>query len=290
MRKAASNHTPSLAVLSLLLGAGMWGIVWYPMRLLEEAGLSGVWLTLIMYAAAFIVSLPRTALAYKDLRRSPVDMFIIAVAAGWTNTAFVLAVLDGNILRVLLLFYLSPLWAVLMGWLFLREQIARRHWWSLGVAMVGAMIMLWNPQVGLPWPEARADWLALSSGMAFAIANVFVRRADRASLAAKALSTWGGVVLVALALIGGAGLPMPEVSMHTVLAAALLGVAGILTMTLFVQYGVTHMPVHRSAVILLFEVLVGAVSQQLLTDEITGPKEWIGGALIIVAAYVSARR
>jgi drug/metabolite transporter (DMT)-like permease len=56
-----------------------------------------------------------------------------------------------------------------------------------------------------------------------------------------------------------------------------------------VLYGVTHMPIHRSAVILLFEIVVGAVSSLLLTDEIVLPREWVGGSMIILAAYLAAR-
>ncbi|MCR4300289.1 MAG: DMT family transporter, partial [Sulfuricaulis sp.] len=53
--------------------------------------------------------------------------------------------------------------------------------------------------------------------------------------------------------------------------------------------GVTHMPVHRSAVLALIELVAGAVSQQLLTDEVVSIREWIGGGLIVLGAYLSAR-
>jgi drug/metabolite transporter (DMT)-like permease len=66
-------------------------------------------------------------------------------------------------------------------------------------------------------------------------------------------------------------------------------VLGILVMTVLVQYGVTHMPVHRSAVIALVELIAGAVSQQLLTDEVVTVREWVGGGLIVIGAYLAAR-
>ena len=71
--------------------------------------------------------------------------------------------------------------------------------------------------------------------------------------------------------------------------SAALGWFGIVIMTLATQYGVTHMPVHRSAVIMLFELVAGAVSAGLLTEEVVHPLEWLGGALIIAAAYWAAR-
>ncbi len=276
-------------VTSLLIGASMWGVIWYPMRLLEAQGLSGIWLTLTLFAVALVVSLPYTVKAFAELASSPGHAALLMLAAGWTNIAFVEAVLGGNILRVLLLFYLSPLWAVILGWLILRERPSRMAVVSLAIAMSGALIMLWDERLGFPWPSSLPDWYALSSGFAFALSNVITRKAQQLSLSAKVLSVWGGVVVLGVVIVLSSHIAMPAISLQTFLAAAVLGVVGILFMTTLVQHGVTHMPVHRSAVISLIELVAGAVSQQLLTDEIVTVREWVGGALIVIGAYLSAR-
>ncbi len=276
-------------IAALLIGASLWGVIWYPMRLLEGGGLGGVWLTLTLYGAALVASLPRTAKAIPEFTRQPLLLTLLMIAAGWTNIAFVEAVLEGNILRVLLLFYLSPLWATLMGWALLREHITRTGFASLVIAMSGALLMLWNPILGWPWPQGKADWMALTSGFAFALSNVVVRKLQDISIAAKSLSVWAGVVLVGVVMIAGFSLPMPHPDGNIFAGAVALGVLGIMVMTLLVQYGVTHMPVHRSAVIALIELVAGAVSQQLLTNEVVTMREWVGGGLIVVGAYLAAR-
>ncbi len=276
-------------VAALLIGASLWGVIWYPMRLLEGGGLGGIWLSLTLYVSAMLVSLPRTARSIPEFSRHPVLLILLMLAAGWTNIAFIEAVLEGNILRVLLLFYLSPLWATLMGWLFLQERITRVGFASLAIAMSGALLMLWNPILGAPWPQGKADWMALTSGFAFALSNVIVRKMQDISVAAKALAVWAGVVLVAVIMIALFSLPIPKPSMSIFGGAVALGVFGILLMTTLVQYGVTHMPVHRSAVITLFELVAGAISQQLLTNEVVTMREWVGGLLIVVGAYLSAK-
>jgi drug/metabolite transporter (DMT)-like permease len=83
--------------------------------------------------------------------------------------------------------------------------------------------------------------------------------------------------------------PTPTAAGGIYLGAVALGLSGILFMTVLVQFGVTHLPVHRSAVIALIELVAGAVSQQLLTDEVVRPIEWAGGALIIAGAWLAAR-
>lgn len=284
-----SAQSATLPVVALLIGASMWGVIWYPMRLLEQGGLQGVWLTFILYATALGMSLVRTAPGFLEFPRRPFGLIILMLAAGWTNVAFVEAVLSGNILRVLLLFYLSPLWAVLMAWVVLKERIGGMAAVSLIIAMSGALVMLWNPQLGAPWPESSADWYALSSGFCFALSNVMVRKMQDVSVIAKSLAVWSGVVVVAGVLIVSAGVNFPQAPTGIFLGAMALGLFGILVMTVLVQYGVTHMPVHRSAVLALSELVAGAVSQQLLTDELVSPREWFGGGLIVIGAYLAAR-
>ncbi len=285
-----ANSFTLLPTFSLLLSASLWGLIWYPLRLLEEAGLSGLWSTLFIYLGTLPVLLYLLHGRYHEFRQAPWLLLGLALASGWCNVSFVLAVLDGNIVRVLLLFYLSPFWATLIGWWFLGEYIHRSSLLVLAVAMVGAIIMLWHVEMGLPFPESTADWLALSSGFSFAISNAFVRKAHRISIQTRTSTGWLGVLLIVLVLLFIFTPTLGEASGLTMLAALLIGLFGITIMTLTVVYGVTHMPLHRSAIILLFEIIVGAVSSQLLTNEVISVQEWFGGALVMLAAFLSAKK
>ncbi|HLA74682.1 MAG TPA: DMT family transporter [Gammaproteobacteria bacterium] len=286
----SSNHSSHLPVLSLLLGATLWGVIWYPLRLLEQHGMAGLWTSLIMYLAALVISLPVLWRCRAELSLHPWLLLMLALSAGWCNVSFVLAVIEGNVVRVLLLFYLSPLWAALLGWLLLGERLSRFAWATFALAMLGALIMLWDMDGGLPMPEQRADWLAIGAGFTFALSNVLVRKGQAVSVAVKTIAVWWGGTLLALLGILLTSVPAPDLSAANVTAAVGLGWFGIVIMTFAVQYGVTHMPVHRSAVILLFELVAGAVSASLLSNEIIHARDWIGGALVICAAYLSARQ
>ena len=282
-----SNHH-ILPVLSLLLTASLWGLVWYPLRLLEGQGLSGLWVTLSSYGAALVLGLVWLWRSRSDWQYKPLVLGMMTLAVGWCNVAFVLAVLDGTVVRVLLLFYLSPLWALLLGWVLLEEHPGASGLLVFVLALAGAITMLWDPDLGVPWPRDRADWLAVSSGFAFSFANVMVRKSPRVSMQTKSAASWLGVVLVAGIWILIVQEPFPLVQVSTWFAAALLGWLGFVVMTVTVIYGVSHMPVHRSAVILLFELVVGAVSSLLLTDEQVLLQEWLGDTLIMMAAYLAA--
>ncbi len=276
-------------VLSLLIGAVMWGVVWYPMRLLEDNGVSGLWLTLGIYIPPALLMSGYLYRHRQWLSKHPWQLAAIGVTAWWTNTAFILAILEGKVMRVLLLFYLSPVWTVLLGRWILKERLTRSSILVLIVAITGGTLMLLRVDQVTDNPITVSDWLALSSGVAFAFHNVFVRMSRSVPITLKSESAWLGVVLGSICAIVVTASPIPSITGVTLLGVIALGVFGMLAMTLLVQYGVTHMTVQRSAVILLFELVAGAISQQLLTNEQMMPQEWVGGLLIIAAAFLASR-
>ena len=276
----------NLAIASLLFSASLWGLIWYPLRLLNEAGMSGIWSSLVMYIAAAALTIPMVFKGRQANWQGDKSILLaLALAAGVTNVAFVVALIQGEVMRVMLLFYLSPLWTVLFGRWWLKERLSRRAIIFFCVAMLGSVVMLWNPEMGKPWPRGLSDWLALLAGIAFSINNVIARKLSAQSLAIKTAATWWGVVFVSIAVILTTQAPLPNVPNSVWLGAWLLGWLGIVAMTVAVLYGLARMPVYRSSVIMLFELIVAAIAAWLLTDEVMTAQEWAGGVMILLAAY-----
>jgi len=279
----------TLAIVCVLFSASVWGIIWYPLRLLDDAGMSGIWSSLVMYLAAAVLSIPILIKQHQLVFRLNFNLLALARAAGITNVAFVVALIEGEVMRVMLLFYLSPIWTVLLGRWWLKETLSASAIAMFVVAMFGSAIMLWNPEMGLPWPSSPADWLALVAGIAFSVNNVLTRKLASLPMTIKTTFVWWGVVAVSLLAISWQQVPVPIVSATVWLNAWLLGWLAIVVVTISVLYGVAKMPVYRSAVIMLFELVVAALSSWALTEEIMSLQEWIGGILILLAAYGVAR-
>lgn len=259
------------------------------MRLFEHAGLPAVWTTLLMYLAAAVISLP-LAFREKGFRQAlPLDLLWLALAAGVTNLAFLTALIEGEVMRVMLLFFLSPLWSVLISRWWLGEHLSPAAWGMLLLAMSGTVTMLWRTDLGAPWPHGFADWLALFAGVMFSVNNVLSRKLAQVSMVLKTTAVFWGVVVVSLTMILLTNPQVPDVSINVWLAAPIIGGGLIIAMTISVLYGLARMPVYRSAVLMLFELIVAAVSAWLLTEEIMTLAEWLGGALIVTAAYGVAR-
>ena len=282
----------SLPTLGLLAGATLWGLVWYPYRLLAEAGIDGLWSTLLTYGLALVVGIaifPRHARVL--LRPRPLAV-LMGLAIGWSNLAYVLGVLEGEVMRVLLLFYLAPLWTVPMARFLLDERLDTRGLGVMALAFAGAMTMLWHPELGFPWPASRAEWLGLVAGVLFALGNVLVRKLEELTDAAKSIVIWAGVTIAALVHLPsskvGAASAWPLALDHGAMVAA-IGLA-LLVMGLALQYGLSRMPANRAIVILLFELVVAAFAASWLAGESMRLQDWVGGAFIVAATVVSARK
>ncbi|MCB1723768.1 MAG: DMT family transporter [Gammaproteobacteria bacterium] len=273
-------------IFGLLYASTFWGLVWYPTRLLEQSGVQGAWLTLVGYGVAFAAFAPFVRIDRGRIAQQAWETVSLVLAAGWTNVAFVLAVLEGEVVRVVLLFYLSPLWTVLLGRWLLHEPLGLRTLVMLGFGLGGSVVMLWDPAIGRV-PLNRADLLALSAGFAFAINNVMTRRITVLGVRGKTFAAWFGVVVVSLLVIGVTSPGLPDAPGLAWLGVVMLGLLGFLASTLAVTYGVSHMPVQRSSVIMLFELIVGAASAWWLANEAVTAQEWIGGALILAAALIA---
>ena len=283
----ASCTKNTVALVSLLAGATIWGLIWHPYRTLEGMAVSPALGATLTYFVAFLLGLGLFRRQLAGFRPGWM-LAMIGLVAGGCNLGYVLATVHGEVMRVLLLFYLAPLWTVLLARLLLGEKVSLPGAAVIGLSLAGAVIMLWQPSLGLPLPENGAEWLGLAAGFLFAFANVLIRKAQELSIEVKSMAVFAGVVLAGLAALpfepGTVTLP----PMAGWLLVALIGLV-LLATNLFVQYGLTHTPANRAIVIFLFELLVAALASWLLAGEAMTLKEWLGGAMIVAASLFSGK-
>ena len=275
----------------MLAGAAVWGMVWYPFRILEQAGISSMLSSFLVYSFALIIGLLISGPLWRELRIAKWWGLLLIFTAGWTNFAYVHAIIEGEVMRVLLLFYLAPLWTIFFAHFLLGEKLNRYGYAVIVLSFGGALVMLWQPSLGLPVPQNQAEWIGLSAGMSFAITNVVVRHTQHISVAFKSAAVWFGTFLLAgLMLIYNGGLPaqLMSITLDSWWLLALLGL--VLCATSFaVQFGLTHLPANQSIVLLLFELLFAAIAAYFLANEKMGVQELVGATLIISASLLSGK-
>ena len=279
------------AITGLLSGAAVWGLVWYPFRILEHAGLSGMLSSFLAYAFALMIGLTISGPVWRELRIAKGWGVILILSAGWTNFGYVQSIIEGEVMRVLLLFYLAPLWTVFFAHFLLGERLNRYGYAVITLSLVGALVMLWQPSLGLPLPQNRAEWIALSAGMSFALTNVVVRHTQHLSVNFKSASVWLGTVLLTGAMMlyqGDLFTQLGNISNESWWMLALIGL--VLCATSFaVQFGLTHLPANQAIMLLLFELLFAAVAAYFLAGEKMGVQELVGAVLIVSASLLSGK-
>jgi drug/metabolite transporter (DMT)-like permease len=286
----AQRLTPALC---LVFNALVWGLAWWPLRRLHDLGLHPLWATVLVFVLAVLLIVALRPQALRQVLRTPA-LWVLVVASGTTNAAFNWAMVIGDVVRVVLLFYVMPLWAVLLARGLLGEALTRGAALRVALALAGAAIVLWPEGGGWPLPATLADLLGLVGGFSFALNNVMLRREAAQPEEGRALAMFGGGVIVAgmlattLALQGG--VPWPPAPAATwvwgVLALSLLFLASNLAL----QFGAARLPANVTAVVMLTEVVFAAGSAHLLGGGALTPSLWIGGALIVGSALLAARQ
>lgn len=284
---------PATNILALLTGAIVWGLIWYPYRVLRFAGMPAEYSSALTYAIALALCVALFAGKLKKLRPKPI-LLVLALAAGCSNVGFVLASVYGEVMRVVLLFYLAPVWTVLFARLLLGERLNLGGIGIVVLALAGAFVMLWQPAAGMPVPQNGAEWMAMGAGVAFALANVLVRKADTHGIEEKSfwvLAGCSGIGFIAATFSGASVAWPPAHGQDALLMLALMFLIGavLLFANLVVQFGLSNTPANRAIVIYLFELVVAAVASWLLAGESMSVREWIGGTMIVGASLVSAR-
>ena len=280
-----------VAVASLLNAALVWGLIWYPFRVLAQQGVSGEVATFLTYSLALVLGFLLFGAVWRELRSGHAWGIALVLCAGWTNLSYVLAMLGGEVMRVLLLFYLAPLWTVLLARAILGERLNRYGVIVMALSLGGAFAMLWRPGQGFPLPANAAEWLGLSSGFAFALTNVLTRRIQHLSIAFKASSVWFGTALLTLgAMMYHGGLVVQTAAIPRAGWELMLGLGVVLCATsISVQYGLTHLAANQAIVLFMFELVVAAVSSYFLAGEAMGADEIAGAVLIVMASLFSGR-
>jgi drug/metabolite transporter (DMT)-like permease len=311
----------NLPHLALVFNALVWGLSWIPYKWMESQGLSILWATAIGYLlSTAVLGLFQPAVLSRLLRPHP--LWMMGLFYGLTNTCFNWALALGDVVRVVLLFYLMPLWAALFARIMLNERLSAEGMARLVWALAGAAVVLaWPvstasvstsssaahvlaPQHGeLVWV---ADLLALAGGLFFGLANVYLRRFESATQAERTLTMFMGsglvplMVLLVLALVhqlamGGEGsLPslVPPWEASAAAWALVPMVALFLGLANFsLQYGGSRLPTQVTALIMLSEIVFAAVSAALVLGKQLSMAEWVGGLMIVSAAvWASLRR
>jgi drug/metabolite transporter (DMT)-like permease len=281
---------PLYPVLVMLASSSLWGLTWLPLKYFAGFGLQGVSVTLVAHGSVGVLSLPWLARRFAAWRSDWGGMLLLVIFGGLANLAFASAMVSGEVVRVMVLFYLLPAWGVLGGWLLLGERVDGWRKLTVASALGGAFLTLGGPRMLAERPSV-ADVLAVVSGLALSLNNVLCRKLTQVTVTDKTAAMFVGCLVWTLPLFFLGVQPLPsQVPSGVWLQLVAFGLIWLLAATAGTQWGVAHMEAGRSSVLIIMELVATVVSAALINGTSLRPIEWLGGALIASAAFIEARR
>ena len=297
MKPRTTTTTTALPILAIALNALLWGLSWWPLHQLRDRGVHGLWATFFSYmltVALVLLWRPRTVGELAGDRR----LWLLMLTSGVTNACFNWAISTGDVVRVVLLLYLMPVWSVLLSWWQSGERPGLFTLLRIAITLVGVMLVLqppenaWN-QFVLPVPRSQSDVLALISGFAFACSNVLLNRLGKVATPPKILGMFAGNLVVSGTIacvlwqlgLGGVSLPQPVGYWPVFVAMVTLQ---LVICSICLQYGAARMSANTLALLMTLEVLFAAVSAAWLGAGKIDARVLLGGVLVVGAALLEA--
>jgi drug/metabolite transporter (DMT)-like permease len=290
MKGMATARGVVVASAGVLLAAAGWGLFWIPLRSLDAHGIEGVWSTFVLFVIGALAMAPALAWRAGAIGHGNGRFLVTGLFSGGAWILYTNSLLLTDVVRALLLFYLTPLWSTLFVRLVHREAIAPARWLAVVLA-IGGLAAILGVDAGFPLPRNLGDWMGLLSGMVWAYASVRIRREPEAgAIEGVAAFFLGGGLLAALSLLlpfeafGSA--PTWGAVVDRAPTMALLAVGFIVPSMLLIVGGARRLSPVRVGILLMTEAVVGAFSAALLTAEPFGAREALGAGLILGAGVI----
>lgn len=220
--------------------------------------------------------------------------FILLSAFSTYNLAIGLGTSPG---KAILLIYLSPIYTVLLSWLFLQERISFRRLLLIIAGVIGIFIAIgfWN--VNDLYSLQYNDLLALLNGLLSAIIIIIGRKSGslRGISSLKALQhslffalIWALVIAVVTRIIGYNRFNLWELSLNpqSILMLLSIGIFGTAIPYIFLYRGLQYLEASISGLVLLLEPISVFILQALILGV---PIFWwqiLGGGIVLASGYL----
>ncbi|MSP83363.1 MAG: DMT family transporter [Alphaproteobacteria bacterium] len=285
-----TRHAQLISSLGVVAAAAGWGLFWIPLRALDENGVEGAWSTLALFSIGTLALLPIAVVRTGTLGRLNLSFVLTGLCSGGAWILYTNSLLLTDVVRSLLLFYLSPVWSTLILWAMYRDRVAPVRLLTIAMGLGGLMTILGFGE-GLPLPRNLGDWMGLVSGLIWAVASVRLRGAPAAGTFAGVFgffacgSVLAGVsVLLPIEALGAT--PSWDAILDRLSVMVVLSVGFIVPSMLLIVSGARRIDPARVGILLMAEAVVGTISAAILTNEPFGAREVIGAILILAAGVV----
>jgi len=276
--------------LAVCIAAGLWGLYWLPQRWLEQAGLTGGWGTIAQYLVSTALLIPWAYYRFYLGKQTGLNLVLAGTLMGGGIVCYANSLLLTDLIRTMLLFYMTPLWATLIELAILRQ---RPGWWrmvSLPLSLVGVSIVI-GGGTSIPVPSNAGDWLALTGGAVYAAGAVKVQtsRIDGIFPILFAFFFYGSLIALCQAVLLADNLgSMPSSDAWLSMAPwlLLLSVLFFIPTNAVISWAPTQISAGLFSILILSEIIFGTISAAFWANEKFGWHEVLGSVCIVTAGLL----
>lgn len=289
--RTTQNANLRTASIALVVGGALWGLYWIPVRYFVDQGLPGPWPGIVMYSSALVLLLPFLVRRGMDFLRDWKGLILSGMFTGAAFSLFTISLVCTDVVRAILLFYLTPVWGTILGYLFLGERLSPARLLGLLCGLGGMVTVLGGEQL-IPWPRNTGDWLALTSGITWALGTLGLYRASNVPVEGQIFAFIAGALVLSLCSLpfGGEAGVVDYGAMLDVAPVAALSALYTLPMIFLTIWPATKLTPARVGLLLMSEVVVGLISAAAFSGEPFGMREFAGAGLIVSAAVLEIVR
>ena len=276
----------TLAKLACAYSGMVWGLFWIPLRTLEGTGITGLWATLVFCLAPLLFMSPALAWRWQRFRDGGLGLQLTGLVSAASLVFYSASVLYTEVVKAMLLFYLTPIWSTLLGRVVLGETITPVRWLAMALGLVG-IVTIFGIDSGVPVPRNIGDWLALASGIMWAITAVRLRRETNNAIELSNVNfLWSFVFALGFLLIANQT-PMPDwgTALPSLPWWMILMLIAIVSGPVTSIWGAKYLSPGIVGLLFMTEISVGAVTAALWSGEPFGWRE-VAGILLISSAGV----
>lgn len=274
----------------VLVCAALWGLFWIPLRAFESRGLEPAWATLAQFVLPLVLLLPFALWRKTQRQATGVAQMTSGLLVGAAFVLYYQSLLLTEVVRALLLFYITPIWGTALEAVFLRRKVSSFRIAALVCGVSGLLVVL-TSKGGMPVPQNAGDYMALLSGFVFAVGAMRIRAMQQMDVFEHVFSffLYGGLFAFAMSLLPLSELgSAPSWSVAAPLMPWLLAVAGLFLIPVMwgLLWGAKHVDPGRLGILFQMEAVVGIGSAAVLANEPFGWAEGVATCLIIGASVL----
>lgn len=282
----------NIAMISILVSSGVWGLFWIPLRYLNENGIPDLWAITLITGCTLIIVLPIALWRREFVPEDWPAILLIGSTIGAAMTLYFAGLIWTDVVRVVFLFYLLPVWTALITRFVFGEKLGAVRSASILAALFGVWLLL-GEGAGLPVPQGLGDWCALASGLLWAICLISIRKKSEVGTYANLSATFFFSCLFSLVLIlivGSEGVSSAEFSTEKLIQMtpiALLFAAIVLFPSMIGQvWGARYIESPLAALLTMSEIIFATLSAWYLIGTTLSTLSIVGGIIIISAVAV----